>query len=156
MLDGLVLYIIAVYLTTALYVPGLRTEKSVAISLVMLGIGDAGYSCRPYLLTPLQHPDTAAERRYNYAQSKTRTVIERTFGLWEKRFQCLRNKLQIKVERSLVVITATAVLHKFLLARHDVQDLDGEGDDNGQVVNEGNGGIGLDAGRAIIKQHFTR
>ncbi|CAG4990230.1 unnamed protein product [Colias eurytheme] len=49
-------------------------------------LGDSAYPNRPYLLTPLLNPATAQEINYNEAQIKTRNTIERTFGVWKRRF----------------------------------------------------------------------
>ncbi|XP_029455643.1 putative nuclease HARBI1 [Rhinatrema bivittatum] len=48
-------------------------------------LGDGGYGCKPWLLTPLQSPCTVAEKRYNEAHGSTRNVIERTFGVLKGR-----------------------------------------------------------------------
>lgn len=60
-------------------------------------LGDAGYPCKNYLLTPLVATPTAAQRRYNYAQIRTRNPVERAFGVLKRRFPCLRMGLRIKV-----------------------------------------------------------
>ena len=39
-------------------------------------VGDGGYACRRYMLTPLNNPTTAAERAYNAAQILARNSIE--------------------------------------------------------------------------------
>ena len=39
-------------------------------------LGDRGYPCTRYLFTPLANPQTPAEKRYNFAQSSTRMIIE--------------------------------------------------------------------------------
>ena len=46
-------------------------------------LGDGGYGCRSYLLTPLRTPNTEAERRYQRAHIPTRQVVERLFGMWK-------------------------------------------------------------------------
>lgn len=61
-------------------------------------LGDAGYPVKPYLLTPLAATPTAAQRRYNYAQIRTRNPVERSFGLLKRRFPCLQMGLRIKVD----------------------------------------------------------
>ncbi|XP_050563108.1 uncharacterized protein LOC118269991 [Spodoptera frugiperda] len=38
-------------------------------------IGDGGYPCTPYLLTPVLRPRNEAERRYNYSHIRTRNLV---------------------------------------------------------------------------------
>lgn len=52
-------------------------------------LGDSGYPNLPYLMTPLLNPTTAAEHLYNEAQIRTRSKIERCFGIWKRRFAVL-------------------------------------------------------------------
>ncbi|XP_018115317.1 putative nuclease HARBI1 [Xenopus laevis] len=52
-------------------------------------VGDAGYGCQPWMLTPLLNPENQPEMQYNLAHRKTRGVIERTFGVLKSRFRCL-------------------------------------------------------------------
>ena len=44
-------------------------------------LGDNGYPCRPYLMTPLADLQTAPERRYNAYQIRMRYTVERMFGV---------------------------------------------------------------------------
>ncbi|KAK9731963.1 DDE superfamily endonuclease [Popillia japonica] len=74
-------------------------------------LGDSGYMCTNYLLTPLANPRTEAEMRYQNAYVKTRNVIERLNGAWKRRFPALRSDMQLKKENILRIIVATAVLH---------------------------------------------
>lgn len=60
-------------------------------------LGDAGYPCKNYLLTPLAATPTAAQRRYNYCQIRTRNPVERAFGVLKRRFPCLKMGLRVKV-----------------------------------------------------------
>ncbi|XP_041975889.1 putative nuclease HARBI1 isoform X2 [Aricia agestis] len=46
-------------------------------------LGDSAYPNRPYLLTPILNPSTAADNRYNEAHIKTRNTVERNFNLQE-------------------------------------------------------------------------
>lgn len=74
-------------------------------------LGDAGYPCLPYLLTPFRQPHTPGERRYNQAQIRTRNVVERTFGVLKRSFPCLSRGLSTKVLTSCYIIVACAILH---------------------------------------------
>ena len=78
-------------------------------------LGDAGYACLPYLLTPFRNPASLAQRRYNSAHRRTRSTVERMFGVWKRRFACLKMTLRTKLTTTLSIIIATAVLHNFAM-----------------------------------------
>jgi len=59
----------------------------------------------------LRNPTTAPERKYNKAQIRTRNIIERTFGLWKRRFSCLRRSLTNAPETIVNIIITCALLH---------------------------------------------
>ena len=86
-------------------------------------VGDSGYACRAYLMTPILKPKNAGEVRYNTAHRRTRCVIDRCFRLLKRRFPCLHLGLRIASANTLVIIVATAVLHNFALM-HREQDFD--------------------------------
>ncbi|KAM4591002.1 putative nuclease HARBI1 isoform 1-T1 [Odontesthes bonariensis] len=52
-------------------------------------IGDKGYPLTEYLITPLAHPHTEQERRFNTAHTRTRATVERCIGLLKGRWICL-------------------------------------------------------------------
>lgn len=74
-------------------------------------VGDGGYPSSASMLTPLQNPNSPAEVRYNYAQIRTRNIVERTFGVWKKIFPCLQVGLKNKLATTCNIIIACAVLH---------------------------------------------
>ena len=80
-------------------------------------VGDSGYACRPYLLTPVLNPTTQAERNYNAAHILTRNPVERTIGVVKSRFRCISHdsKVRIRTERAMAVIVAACVLHNIEL-----------------------------------------
>ncbi|XP_051975359.1 putative nuclease HARBI1 [Xyrauchen texanus] len=86
-------------------------------------LGDSGYPLRPYLLTPVQHPATIAEERFNQAHGRTRSIVERTIGLWKQRFSCISKSsggLKLNPTKSCSVIVVTAILHN-IAVRENVQ-----------------------------------
>ncbi|CAM4671930.1 unnamed protein product [Leuciscus chuanchicus] len=62
-------------------------------------LGDKGYACETFLMTPLTDPQTPAQQAYNHAHAKTRARIEMTFGLLKSRFQCLHH-LRVSPDRA--------------------------------------------------------
>ncbi|KAK3865591.1 hypothetical protein Pcinc_028813 [Petrolisthes cinctipes] len=80
-------------------------------------LGDSGYGCSDFLMTPVLNPRTQKERNYNAAHVRTRNVIERAFGIWKRRFACLSIPLRTKLSTSKVIIMACAVLHNIAINR---------------------------------------
>ena len=60
-------------------------------------IGDQGYPCRSYLMTPLHNAQTRPDKRFNQSLSKTRVIVERVFGQWKRRFPILSKGLRVKL-----------------------------------------------------------
>lgn len=96
-------------------------------------LGDSGYPLRPYLITPLNNPRTPAEHLFNAAQIKTRTIIERTFGIWKRRFPILSLGMRNKLPTVQNIIVATAILHNIAQERNDIlPDVD-EGEEENNI-----------------------
>ena len=74
-------------------------------------LGDSGYTCTPYLMTPYPSPSTAAQENYNTAHTKTRVIVEQSFGQWKPRFHVLHSEIRMTPQRACSVIGACAVLH---------------------------------------------
>ncbi|XP_046547254.1 putative nuclease HARBI1 [Haliotis rubra] len=81
-------------------------------------LGDSGYACRPWLLTPKVNPTTPSEERYNTAHCRTRNTVERAFGLLKSRFRCLHKSggcLPFNPKKCHQVVYATCQLHNFCI-----------------------------------------
>uniref|UniRef100_A0A8C1Z473 DDE Tnp4 domain-containing protein n=1 Tax=Cyprinus carpio TaxID=7962 RepID=A0A8C1Z473_CYPCA len=65
-------------------------------------VGDRGYACQRFLLTPYPDPQTRPQNRFNVALSKTRVKIEMTFGILKARFNCLR-QVRVSPERASIL-----------------------------------------------------
>ncbi|XP_066600070.1 putative nuclease HARBI1 [Prorops nasuta] len=75
-------------------------------------LGDSGYPCLPYLLTPLQNPQRPAEVLYNEALIRTRCMVERCFGIFQRSFPVLSIGSRFRTpQKTLTLIMACAVLH---------------------------------------------
>nr|XP_021195845.1 putative nuclease HARBI1 isoform X1 [Helicoverpa armigera] len=83
-------------------------------------VGDSGYPTLPFMLTPIRPtPEDPPQIRYNRAQIKTRNIVERTFGIWKRRFPCLSKGLGNKLQTVSLIIVACAVLHNLSLILND-------------------------------------
>nr|XP_054775320.1 putative nuclease HARBI1 [Lytechinus pictus] len=91
-------------------------------------LGDSGYPCLSFLMTPLLHPRGGPQVRYNTAHKRGRCVIERTFGRWKRRFPCL-NDSRVKVDTAFIVIVACSVLWNISIDRREA-DIPGPEPDN--------------------------
>ncbi|XP_025154426.1 putative nuclease HARBI1 [Harpegnathos saltator] len=52
---------------------------------------------------------------YNVLHGRTRQIVERTFGIWKRRFPCLSRGLSNKLIGSTTIVVACAVLHNMSL-----------------------------------------
>ncbi|XP_062609331.1 putative nuclease HARBI1 [Saccostrea cucullata] len=82
-------------------------------------LGDSGYACSRYLVTPFLRPTSEAQMRYNNSHAQTRTVIERSFGWLKRRFLALHGEIKCKPERAAKIIVACAVLHNIAQDRRE-------------------------------------
>lgn len=80
-------------------------------------LGDRGYGCQPFLLTPFTDPQEA-QQAYNHAHARTRARFEMTFGLLKARFHCL-HKLRVNPVRACDITVACAVLHNVACLRKE-------------------------------------
>lgn len=74
-------------------------------------IGDSGYAIQKYLITPLLNTETETEHLFNESIIRTRNVVERSYGVWKRRFPILSRGIGVKLTTALSIIVACAVLH---------------------------------------------
>ncbi len=82
-------------------------------------LGDSGYACSRSLMTPFLRPQTPAEHRYNASHKRTRSTIERCFGILKRRFPVLHAEIRMKPSRVCKIISACAVLHNLAIQRNE-------------------------------------
>lgn len=85
-------------------------------------LGDSGYECRRYLMTPLRHVNSVAENLYNASLIKTRNLVERTFGVWKRRFPILSLGIRVSKEKLVKAdyyVVACAVLHNIAVINRE-------------------------------------
>lgn len=78
---------------------------------------DGGYASTSYCMPPLEKPRTSEEQLYNKSQIRSRNPVERSYRVWKRRFPVLALGLQVNLDKTLIIIMATAVLHNMLRQR---------------------------------------
>lgn len=77
-------------------------------------LGDSAYTNTIHLCTPITHPRTEAEFRFNRCHCATRNVIERAFGVLKLRFLSLHSwggTLLFEPPKACLIIMACIILH---------------------------------------------
>uniref|UniRef100_A0AAR5QEP2 Putative nuclease HARBI1 n=1 Tax=Dendroctonus ponderosae TaxID=77166 RepID=A0AAR5QEP2_DENPD len=124
-------------------------------------LGDSGYGNSNYLLTPLSNPLTAAEKLYNESHIRTRNCVERSYGVWKRRFPILSLGMRVNAELSKIIIVATAILHNICIEEKDGDppiELDFENvgaDELPSSITDSNISINNRMRSKIINNHFA-
>ena len=91
-------------------------------------LGDSGYPCTPFLVTPYSQPQSPSQEQFNRAHKTTRCVIERSFGLLKRSFHILHSEIRMSPDRVCIIIAACFVLHNIAVSLRepevDCDDID--------------------------------
>ena len=85
-------------------------------------IGDSGYGCKPFIMTPYPHPSTQHQEAFNEALGKTRVKIEQSFGIFKRRFHLMHSEIRMDPVKVSQLIGACAVLHNIAILQNDMYD----------------------------------
>ncbi|XP_064464165.1 putative nuclease HARBI1 [Ornithodoros turicata] len=134
---------------------GREFERGVHTGLLL---GDSGYPCKRWLMTPFLQPRDRPQANYNTSHSTTRAVVERTIGQLKRRFHCLHSELRVATRHCCPIITACCVLHN--IAKQfgsEVRESPRDSDDDDPVMVPRYEGQqdGFLYRNAIVRQHFT-
>ncbi|XP_050962368.1 putative nuclease HARBI1 [Labeo rohita] len=102
-------------------------------------LGDSGYPCKPWLLTPYLQPRQGPQLNYNRAHKTTRAVVERGIGQLKRRFHVLHGEVLLRPEKVSKVIIACAILHNICKVRQIAEPLE-DGDEDEDEDNDEDGG----------------
>ncbi|XP_055909260.1 putative nuclease HARBI1 [Eupeodes corollae] len=84
-------------------------------------VGDSGYTNTTFLATPFLNVTNAVENLYNESQIRTRNCVERSYGVWKRRFPVLATGLRCRLDTVQSVIVACAVLHNIAIDENESQ-----------------------------------
>jgi len=79
-------------------------------------LGDSGYPCNKFLMTPYNQPQSLSQEKFNRAHKTTRCVIERSFSLLKRRFHILHSEIRMSADRVGTIIAASFVLHNIAVS----------------------------------------
>ena len=99
-------------------------------------LGDSGYPSQRYLLTPIHNPEGQAENLYNESQIRTRNVVERTFGIWKRRFPVLSVGIRCRLNLAQRIVVACAILHNIACQQNE-EVFEGDDEEDQPVVYNG-------------------
>ena len=74
-------------------------------------------------------PINSCTRYCNTAHTKTRVIVEQSFGRWKRRFHVLHSEIRMTPQRACSVIGACAVLHNIAVLLNEPMDDDPLDDD---------------------------
>ncbi|XP_063404190.1 putative nuclease HARBI1 [Mytilus trossulus] len=120
-------------------------------------LGDSGYPCKKFLLTPYLYPQTRQEIRFNRSHKVTRCAVERTIGQWKRRFHCLYSEIRLSPATTCKVIISCGVLHNIAKKNNiplNGDDLDDVLDDDMEEVENGMGRNGFHIRKSVTELHF--
>ncbi|KAK3849766.1 hypothetical protein Pcinc_003442 [Petrolisthes cinctipes] len=82
-------------------------------------LGDSGYPCKKWLLTPYLRPQPGPQSDYNRAHKKTRNVVERGIGQLKRRFHVLHGEIRVTPTAKVCqIIKVCAMLHNICKDRN--------------------------------------
>lgn len=84
-------------------------------------LGDAGYPCQNWLITPYRDNGRLTQKQtyYNVKHSQTRISVEQAFGKLKSRFRCLINPIATSLETVILIITSSCILHNICEERQE-------------------------------------
>ena len=116
-------------------------------------LGDSGYPCRRWLMTPYPNPQGAAQERYNVAHKATRVGVEQAFGLLKRRFHILHGEVRLATGIVPQLVAACAVLHNMAIDLGQPEPPDNLPEERQP---EGVPYAGPDASGAAYRAHITQ
>ena len=79
-------------------------------------LADSGYPLSRQVMVPFDYPCSDRSRgRFNRALCKSRVFVEQSIGNWKRRFPILSKQMRCKVDTTLTIIVATAVLNNICI-----------------------------------------
>jgi hypothetical protein len=73
-------------------------------------------------MTPYENIGSSDSRNYNYQHSRTRIVVERSFGILKGRFRCLKHLRVRDLSDAAKIIEFCVCIHNFIMEIEDFEE----------------------------------
>lgn len=86
--------------------------------IIIIFLGDAGYTLEPWMMTPYRlTTEGSSEARYNTLHSKSRSIIERVFGILKGRWRCILHtrELHYTPDKAGRIVNVCCMLHNLCM-----------------------------------------
>lgn len=102
-------------------------------------VADSGYRNTTYMVTPFlpNAIDSPQKELFNVSQIRTRNVVERSYGIWKRRFPVLSTGIKLrKMKTVLGVIVASAILHNIAINTRELLPVTTDNEDFEQMLRD--------------------
>lgn len=86
-----------------------------------LVVADSGYENSNFVITPLLRTSTPSENLFNESLIRTRNCVERSYGVWKRRFPVLSLGIRMNLKKVQSIIVATGVLHNICCLNREME-----------------------------------
>ncbi|XP_063813803.1 putative nuclease HARBI1 [Pseudophryne corroboree] len=125
-------------------------------------LGDRGYPCTPWLMTPYRNPRPGPQTAFNSALTATRQLVERTIGVLKGRFRVLHRTggdIMYSPEMASKIVVLCAILHNIAVrSRVELPDTEELPDEEPGVGRRFGGGSvsrrGSQVRASIVQEYF--
>lgn len=95
-------------------------------------LGDSGYVCSNWLLTPYRIVDSRHKEIFNNAHKSCRSKIERCIGQLKRRWPCIHGEVRMAPPKACQLIVSCAILHN-LAKEFNMPDVVGKVESAGNI-----------------------
>lgn len=128
-----------------LNLPKPRPLPGSQIALPYVVLGDGAFALTPNIMKPFpgDHVFGSVKRTFNYTLSKSRVIVENTFGILASRFRVFRRPFALQPDKVAIITLTCILLHNFLMKSNSSNQVyNSPGtidtyDNNGDLLREG-------------------
>ncbi|KAH8345359.1 hypothetical protein KR067_007274 [Drosophila pandora] len=78
-------------------------------------LADQGFTLQPWLMKPYEAPANLTRKMFNYRLNRAHRVAINALGIMNSKFRALQTEINLEVPQMEKLVTATGILHNFLI-----------------------------------------